>query len=414
MTPEQAAADLKALELKAAEKLVKEKIPKKYNNYKQEKMTYFGDQAYQYQTYLTSARRVVINNSDGKSSQALIDLLYQLIQEDSILLHGVASITDGIKRDYILSQLAGNIRLIDNSFENFSINSIISLLDEFLKSKNKLNSALPILDDLKVKNSQLLGDLEDIFEEVIRTIAAILPHVSYLEVRAIAVSNGFRPLDNIKLDLVKETDDYIVKATRLIKKTVNDVQRFYDDMHGVDDEMASKFDQASRRLVGNIKEPIGVANKVLSIIKNLSKGFDKRLKYLASKGAKAGKLLKGLAGGFKSFVDNPVVKVGGKILGVAGSALTGLETYNDDVDAGRSKEFAVTHGTTKAAATAVGAQVGATIGASLGSFIPVIGTAVGGFLGGLAGSWAAGVVVDAGANAIEKNSNSAKNKPKPA
>lgn len=407
MTPEQAAADLKALELKAAEKLVKEKIPKKYNNYKQEKMTYFGDQAYQYQTYLTSARRVVINNSDGKSSQALIDLLYQLIQEDSILLHGVASITDGIKRDYILSQLAGNIRLIDNSFENFSINSIISLLDEFLKSKNKLNSALPILDDLKVKNSQLLGDLEDIFEEVIRAIAAILPHVSYLEVRAIAVSNGFRPLDNIKLDLVKETDDYIVKATRLIKKTVDDVQRFYDDMHGVDDEMASKFDQASRWLVGNIKEPVGVANKVLGFIKKLSKGFDKSLK---NKGAKAGKLLQGLAGGFKSFVDNPVVKVGGKILGVAGAVLEGLDTYNQDVDAGRSKEFAAVHGTTKAVAV----TAGATIGASIGSIIPGVGTVIGGLVGGALGSLAASIAVDAGADAIEKNSSSAKNKPKPA
>lgn len=415
MTPEQAAADLKALELKAADNLVSEIIPKKYFNYKQAKISLLGDLAYQYQNYITSARNVVSNSSDGKSSRALLDVLNQLIQEDGDLLSGVGSISFGPNFVYWFSQLDSNIRAVNNFFEGFSVSKVITLLDDFLKSKNKLIYAIPVLSQLQKENNQLLGGLEAIFEEVIIAVAAILPHVSYPEVKAIAVSKGLQPIDNIKLDMIEKTNKYIVKATRTIEKTINDVQKFYDDFHGVDDYLSKMFNKGVNWAIEHPLKQVEFLDDIFDAVENMSKGFDKGIKDLAKAGKKLSKFQKTLSSGLKSLVDNPAVKAGGKILGVAGAAITGLDTYNDDVDAGRSKEFAATHGTTKAAAEVAGTAAGAKIGAAIGSAIaPGIGTAIGAVVGGFFGGRLAGKAVDAGADAVEKNSSSTKNKQKPA
>lgn len=422
MTPEQAAADLKALELKAADNLVSEIIPKKYFNYKQAKISLLGDLAYQYQNYITSARNVVSNSSDGKSSRALLDVLNQLIQEDGDLLSGVGSISFGPNFVYWFSQLDSNIRAVNNFFEGFSVSKVITLLDDFLKSKNKLIYAIPVLSQLQKENNQLLGGLEAIFEEVIIAVAAILPHVSYPEVKAIAVSRGLQPIDNIKLDMIEKTNKYIVKATRTIEKTINDVQKFYDDFHGVDDYLSKMFNKSGRWIAKNLSNPLSGLSDGFDFLGTLSTAFDKVSKGLSKAGGKISKLFKGLAGGLKTFVENPAAKAGSKILGLAGNVLDGFDDYYNDIDAGRSKEFAAAHGTTKAVAetagTIAGEKAGAALGAVVGSAFPIVGTAVGaavgGFLGGLIGNEIAKKAVDAGADAIEKNSSSAKNKPKPA
>lgn len=244
---QQDSAKLKAAQTAVAIVSLNNSIKREYYAYRNQNISAFNRKKNSFDIDISNTEKIVNATLKGKTNPALVAVLNQLVRESPNLLNGVNTII--LNTNYISDAKDFIENAISGFFSGSPLTNVIELEDDFLDTKIKLNDLIPLLQEAKLKNDNLYDGLDKIFERIVSEVAAFLSELSYPEVKAIAVSQGLHPKDNINLGAVEETDFYIDKTINLIEKTISDIQKAFTDMHNTDDRTADTFGGAKLELL---------------------------------------------------------------------------------------------------------------------------------------------------------------------
>ena len=203
-------------------------VKSRYLDVKNNNSNLINSELNEFNKVIDDTKKMVETTVDGNIVLTLVAKLVLLVENSEQLADGVNSIKVG-SNNYPASDL--NLQIA-----SFSENShqTITMLDEFIDTRNSILNAIPTLKKFKQVNNEILNDMEKGFIDAISELAEMLPRLSFQEVKNIADLQGLFPEKFIDLEKIDYASELANKKIKIVDSIADSITQSYQEMRDTD------------------------------------------------------------------------------------------------------------------------------------------------------------------------------------